>query len=73
MRSRLLFVALLVILPVVALASSTLPVSFTQWPLAIREPGSLLLLGIAFLILAAIAQRAIPSERHRETGADTTG
>ncbi len=73
MRRRLLLVALLVILPVVALAASTLPVSFTRWPLAILEPGSLLLLGITFLILAAIAQRMFSSERHRETGADTTG
>lgn len=72
MRRRLLLAAVLVILPVVAVAASTLPATFTPWPLAIMEPGSLLLLGFTLLMLASVAQRKISSERRSETAADTT-
>jgi hypothetical protein len=73
MRRRLLLAVVLVILPGVVLAASTLPVSFTPWPLKILEPGSLLLLGITFLILAAIAQQRLSAGRQRESGKDAAG
>lgn len=40
---------------------STLRTPFAAVPIAILEPGSLLLLGIVFLILAAVAQRTLLS------------
>jgi len=49
----------LVVITVLALlpAASALPVALAVVPIAILEPGSLLLLGITLLTLAGVAQR----------------
>jgi hypothetical protein len=60
MRRRIWFTFIVVIVVAafaVVPAASTLTVALAVVPLAIVEPGSLLLLGITFLTLAGVAQR----------------
>lgn len=59
MRRRTSVAVILVMVFAIVPAASTLPVAFSVVPIAILEPGSLLLLGITFLILASVAQRAL--------------
>ena len=60
MRSRLLLAAILVAVVLAAVREvSSLQVVLALVPIAILEPGSLLLLGVTFLTLAGLAQRAL--------------
>jgi hypothetical protein len=57
-RRRIWLTVIVIMVLAVVPAASTLPATFTV-PSAILESGSLLLLGIAFLTLAAIARRML--------------
>ncbi len=59
MLRRLSLALILVMIFAIVPAVSTLPVALAVVPVAILEPGSLLLLGITFFILASVAQRAL--------------
>ena len=59
MRRRISLVVILVMIFAIVPAVSTLPVALALIPVAVLEPGSLLLLGITFFILASVAQRAL--------------
>ena len=59
MRRRISLAVILIMVFAIFPAVSTLPVALAVLPIAILESGSLLLLGIAFLILASVAQRAL--------------
>jgi hypothetical protein len=61
MRRRISLAVTLVTVFAVVPTVSTLRTPFAAVPIAILEPGSLLLLGIVFLILAAVAQRTLLS------------
>jgi hypothetical protein len=58
MRTRIsLTIIAVMLLAVVVPAASAFPVALAVVPLAILEPGSLLLLGITLLTLAGVVQR----------------
>jgi hypothetical protein len=59
MRRRISLAAILVMVFAIVPAVSALPIAMAVVPLALLEPGSLLLLGITFFILASVAQRAL--------------
>ena len=59
MRRRISLAGILVMVFAIVPAVSALPVALAVVPLAFLEPGSLLLLGITFFILASVAQRAL--------------
>ena len=59
MRRRISLAVIAVMVLAVVPAASTLPIALALVPIGILEPGSLLLLGITFLILAGVAQRAL--------------
>jgi hypothetical protein len=63
MRRRLLLTIVLVVIMSCAIvaAALTLRVALAAGPIAIREAGSLFLLGISFLVLASVARRAFAS------------
>lgn len=59
-RRRMWLTIIVVMVLAVVPAAATLPAALTM-STAILEPGSLLVLGIAFLILAAVARRLLSS------------
>ena len=59
MRRRISLAGILVMVFAIVPAVSALPVALAVVPLALLEPGPLLLLGITFFILASVAQRAL--------------
>ena len=63
MRRRLSLTVVLVVIMAFAIvaAALTLRVALAAGPIALMEPGSLLLLGIMFLILASVGRRAFVS------------
>ena len=61
MRRRIWLTVIVVTVLAIVPAASTLYAAFAVVPIAIREPGSLLLLGITFLTLAGVARRALSS------------
>jgi hypothetical protein len=73
MRRKLSLAVTLVMVFAVVPTASALPISFGRWPLDVFEPGSLLLLGIVFLLLASVARRAFSPASPSGSGADTTG
>jgi hypothetical protein len=56
---RLSLTVIAILILAVVPAAATLPITLTVVPSAVLEAGSLLLLGIAFLMLAAIARRML--------------
>jgi len=61
MRRRLSRTILIIVAIAIVPAALTLRVALAAGPIALREPGSLLLLGLMFLILSSIARRAFVS------------
>ena len=61
MRRRVGLAVIVVSVLAVILAAPTLPIALALVPIAVLEPGSLLLLGIAFLTLAGVARRVLSS------------
>ena len=59
MRRKTVLAVIVVTVSAVILAAPTLPIALAVVPIAILEPGSLILLGIAFLTLAGVAQRLL--------------
>ena len=57
MRTRIWLIVIAVMALAVVPAASALPVALTIVPIAILEPGALLLLGVTRLTLAGVAQR----------------
>jgi hypothetical protein len=57
MRTRIWLTVIAVMIVAVVPAASALPVALAVVPIAILEPGSLLLLGITLLTLAGVVQR----------------
>jgi hypothetical protein len=57
MRTRIWLLVLAVMAVAVVPAASAFPIALAVVPIAILEPGSLLLLGIMLLTLAGVAQR----------------
>jgi hypothetical protein len=61
MRRRLSLLVLIIMAFGIVPAALTLRVALAAGPIALREPGSLILLGLMFLILASVARRAFAS------------
>ena len=57
MRTRIWLTIIAVMVLAVVTSASALPVALAVVPMAIIEPGSLLVLGVALLTLAGLAQR----------------
>ena len=59
MRTRIWLSIVVVMVLALVPAASALPLALAVVPIAILEPGSLLLLGITLLTLAGLAQRIL--------------
>jgi hypothetical protein len=59
MRTRIWLIVVVVMILAIVPAASALPFALAVVPIAIVEPGSLLLLGLTLLTLAGVAQRIL--------------